>query len=533
MRAEPLCAERRSPRHAKSAFVTAFFALLLVPRPGGATSITDSAGTVFFLKSGTHRWIQAARGQAVNKGDQVRLAMGARATLTFDDASRVELSPGSSFTLKDDDPQASEVSLTLGSLRAWVTKRRDRRFQVRTPTAVAAVRGTEFSVDVAAEGVTRVQMFNGLLAVSDNKGNEVLIKDTQSVEVTAQGIGQVAGAARGGERDPRSAREIARREVGLEMTKEEVQAAAALEQKNAVYQEGKALIDVNGMRVRVEEYIVRPDPNQFKLVVLNERTDRFDYFYYKGTFFQTLPDDLSIALRQLPGCIGSQCQYWLTGYETARSNTQDNMLEITSGGHQIDVNNTGQGLNADGNPYDAVTAAYDPATDQFTNLTLGAPGVNNPALNQPFFQTVFDNYRLTFNGVEHGSWSPFGAATITTTRPSVAGGLAYLDTTVVQYPADGCAPPNCTYTEEGVLHQVVYAENVGGTIWEKYDNYIISDEGKIAGLADFAGVTSGSSYKSALLNWNYQQIVTASEFGGRKIDLVVEPKIFIKSGLIP
>ncbi|MDD5303522.1 MAG: hypothetical protein PHS14_10490 [Elusimicrobia bacterium] len=40
-------------------------------------------------------------------------------------------------------------------------------------------------------------------------------------------------------------------------------------------------------------------------------------------------------------------------------------------------------------------------------------------------------------------------------------------------------------------------------------------------------------FKQTLLGWNFQTIVTACEFGGRKIDLVVEPKIFIQSGLIP
>ena len=35
-----------------------------------------------------------------------------------------------------------------------------------------------------------------------------------------------------------------------------------------------------------------------------------------------------------------------------------------------------------------------------------------------------------------------------------------------------------------------------------------------------------------LLKWNYEQQDTATEFQGRNIDLVVEPKIFIKSGLI-
>lgn len=77
------------------------------------------------------------------------------------------------------------------------------------------------------------------------------------------------------------------------------------------------------------------------------------------------------------------------------------------------------------------------------------------------------------------------------------------------------------------------AESADKTKWERYDNYIISNEGKIAKTSDFAGLTSGTEYKQRLLDWNFQTIVTASEFQGRKIDLAVEPKIFIQSGLIP
>ena len=83
------------------------------------------------------------------------------------------------------------------------------------------------------------------------------------------------------------------------------------------------------------------------------------------------------------------------------------------------------------------------------------------------------------------------------------------------------------------MHQVVFLSDNSGAIWEKYDSYIISDEGRVAQNADFAGATTGASYKQTLLKWNFQTIVTASEFNGRKIDLAVEPKIFIQSGLIP
>jgi hypothetical protein len=502
-----------------------FFLLVLLATPcQAAVTLVEATGRVFFLKSGSSGWGQVSSGQVVSPGDQVRTASGSRATVLFEDGTRAQIGPNGTFTLQESSPSAgATLKLGLGSLRAWVSKAVSKRFEVRTPTAVCSVRGTEFEVRVDGRGDTNVQMFSGLLAVADTAGNEVLLKDDQKITVTDKGLGQVgAGAPSQGPTDSKE-RQALKREVGLEMSKEEVQAAAAIEARNAIYQQGKAIIDVNGNRVRIEEYIIRPTANQFKLVVLNERSDRFDYFYYTGTFNQALPDDISIALRQLPGCIGQMCDWWMTGYQTGRSNTIDNMLEITSGGHPIDVNNNGVGS-------DDVTAAYDPATDQFISLAAGTP----------FFKTLFDTYVLTFNGVEHGRW---GLSAAGLAQPLANGGRATNYTgditqssggtyTTVQT-SPGCSPPDCTYTENGVMHSVVYAANGAGTTWERYDNYIISDEGKVATSADFAGATTGTLYKQRLLGWNFQTIVTASEFGGRKIDLAVEPKIFIQSGLIP
>ena len=118
---------------------------------------------------------------------------------------------------------------------------------------------------------------------------------------------------------------------------------------------------------------------------------------------------------------------------------------------------------------------------------------------------------------------------------NTVGDVTYTNVTTVQN-SPACAPPNCTYNEigEGIFHDVVYSANAAGDIWEKYDSYVISDLGKVAKTSDFAATGfGGQAFKTTLLNWNFQTIVTASEFGGRSIDLVVEPKIFIQSGLIP
>ena len=265
--------------------------------------------------------------------DSVRTGLKAQATLIFDDGSKVELGPNASFTLEEASGNRASLQLGFGALKAFVAKLQGRKFQVRTPTAVCSVRGTEFRVEVMTGGRTVVDLYRGLLGVEDQQGRQVLMHPNERLQIDLGGIGSPSAVPSQGEIQQSQFHTVMRREMSLDMSKEEVQAAAAREIKLAEFQQGKALVDVFGERVRLEEYIIRPSGNQFKLVVLNERANRFDYFYYLGTFNATLPTDLSLALRQLGGTIDNAPTWWLTSYETGRSNTRDSMIELANGGH--------------------------------------------------------------------------------------------------------------------------------------------------------------------------------------------------------
>jgi len=534
----------------------------------------ELTGKAQVLPAGLSEWRLVAKGDTLSNGDQLHTFRGAKATLAFDDGSKVEIGPNSNFTLDTSATEGVSVRLTLGSLRSWVEHMAGRRFEVHTPTAVCSVRGTEFSVDVDAQGRTGIQMFSGILAVGDNRGNEMLIRDRESLRVSDRGLGDVKGRRAEGLQPTlkQKLKELAKRESGFETAKESVQAAVAGRTLNAVYQEGKTVININGDRVRIEEYIVRPTPTSFKLVVLDYAQHSMNYFYYHGIFNTTLPTDLSIALSQIQGCINTSCQYYMTGYDTGRSNGIDTMLEVASGGHQIDVNNDGYSYTPPSGPTqtDAVYYAFNTKTNQYTTITVGAPGINTlpvaqggngTGLNQSFFQTLFDYDTLTFDGVPHGGWVPAdatqaianggpgianfgvqgqgaGAATSITSvlfngsivSPTTLTSPQYLQST--QNPG-GCSPPNCTYNDPGIIHEVVYEANNDGSTWDKFDSYIISDAGKVATQAAFAGTTSGTTFNEVMLHYNFEMVVTASEFQGRSIDLVVAPKLFIESGLIP
>ncbi|MDO8806340.1 MAG: FecR family protein [Elusimicrobiota bacterium] len=479
-------------------------AAFLLMQNAQCASVVSYKGEVEYKKAPSQDWKRLEGvGLQLAGGDEVRTKRASTAEILMDSGSRVRLAPVSAFKLSGEDSEQTSMELTSGKLLAWV-KKFSNKFHVKTPTVVCAVRGTEFSLDVDPQTAnTQVDLFRGTLAVQDNLGNELMLQEGMRLSVTPEGLGapqRISGALEG---ERQSGRDTLTREVGLAMSKEAVLAAAAEEIKLAEYQQGKSLIDVFGNRVQLEEYVMRPAPDQFKLVVLNKRESRLDYFFYKGTFNTTLPADLNLALKQVGGTPGTPAWY-LTASQTGRSNTIDTVEENSWGGHPVDVNG-----NLD--PDDNVTSYFDSSTDLFVPVT------------GTFYKTLFDNYSIKYNGTETYSWAPV--------TPNVQ---SYLSSAITATIFGGNANYNIepSFPDGTYLHNRIRETYGTGDDFTQYDNYIIDNDGNTASLADFAGVTGGPQYKEALLKWNFQQVITSSFFGGRKIDLVVEPKILIQSGLV-
>lgn len=513
-------------------------------------TITSVSGSATVKAAETSLWYSARTGAAVKSGQKVKTMPRSRVRIDLPDGSRVEVNANSQVDLSSLKSKNPTFALSMGKLKAWVSKNAKRAsFQVRTPIAVCSVRGTEFTVEVDKDGKTEIEVDKGLVGVRtvDGTGEEVPVGAGESLSVS--GRGALTGNLK---RETGAEEKAVRREVGLEMNKEEVQNAAAAEMRLAEYQEGKAMVDVNGMRVRLEEYIMRPAADTFKLVVLNERDSRFDYFYYKGKFNKELPQDLGTALQEMGGKVGETApDYYLTEYEQAFSNTQDYSKDTASGGHPVKItyNNDGTFTLTDGqstkniDAYNNTDKAYNPLADTFDASQSSALDLSiyNPATDkfeaftagETVWKTRFNSYEHVINGIRKQEYIP--------TDPSKGILVADEDGHWVYPSLDsegntiygewGIASGESTAPDADVLHNRLKLNYFDGT-FEQYDTYIISDEGKIASSSEFNGITSGREYKDRLLNWNYEQVMTASEFQGRKIDLVVEPKIFIKSGLI-
>ncbi|MBA3065726.1 FecR domain-containing protein [bacterium] len=308
--------------------------------------VTNVGGTVEYSRSGAESsgiiseplstlWTLLTKGVYLQENDIVKTGPDGKASLVLDTGSQIDIGPSTNVKIAKLTDNDTLLDMAMGELTNKIEKLKEENvsFAVKTPASVCAVRGTKFSVIVDKSGKTRVNVFAGVVSAREISGigEEIYIRQNQFLEI-------LPGIAPGQAADlsfAPTAREVLMtkaefmNEVRMDMTKEQVQAAAAVEIKNAEYEQGKTMTDYFGQRVRIEEYIVRPQSDQFKFVALNERDNRFDYFTWLATFNKDLPADLSVA-NQIAFNEGSWSDlnppfYWIKEHDCAASNTVDSV----------------------------------------------------------------------------------------------------------------------------------------------------------------------------------------------------------------
>ncbi|WP_374367690.1 FecR domain-containing protein [Dongia sp.] len=175
-----------------SAVSVAVFGLFMADRSARAQElaigrVSRSVGAVSVIRGGA---VQAGAIDApVSESDQIRTGPDGRAEITFSDGSVLTVGPDSEVALSAfaPDPQASNavIDLLSGIVRVTVNKATEwGRFDVRTSTAVASVRGTDYLVEETG-AASAVFVAEGRVAVSSRAGaGTVVIRAGQGVDVT-------------------------------------------------------------------------------------------------------------------------------------------------------------------------------------------------------------------------------------------------------------------------------------------------------------------------------------------------------------
>jgi hypothetical protein len=163
--------------------------------PGGAL-ILDLSGTLEIHGPNGEK-LSVTRDTPLPEGTTIATGREAKVLLRLDDGSEVLLASQSSLLLKRTYQQSgtSLFQLLLGRLRAVVTKRYTGTpsFQLGTPTAIVAVRGTRFYVEVNSHEVTEVDVEQGTVQVTSRKDPDdfVLVQTGYSTRVGPDMIPEV------------------------------------------------------------------------------------------------------------------------------------------------------------------------------------------------------------------------------------------------------------------------------------------------------------------------------------------------------
>jgi hypothetical protein len=154
--------------------LSALLPAMLLALPGWAMSAPVAEVMAVIGDASTGRVAQPRKllkGDQLEVGAELRTGPKGRVRLRFIDGSTVVLSDNTQFRIErfeagKGEPRDAALALELGLMGQTVTKSDKGQWSVRTPTAVTAVRGTEFVVEVGDDRGTDVQVQTGRVDVS-------------------------------------------------------------------------------------------------------------------------------------------------------------------------------------------------------------------------------------------------------------------------------------------------------------------------------------------------------------------------------
>ena len=139
----------------------------------GALQVTSLTGPVQWRAASSRTFIPLTRSTAVIQvGDELKTGDGAQVILTAPDTSYMVVSENSKLVIEDfwSGNDRSIMNLILGQVRFYIQRLggRPNPYSVRTPTALIAVRGTIFDVNVDPAQIVLVQCFEGQVKVENS-----------------------------------------------------------------------------------------------------------------------------------------------------------------------------------------------------------------------------------------------------------------------------------------------------------------------------------------------------------------------------
>ena len=135
-----------------------------------AAQIVALAGQGQTRAPGVEPWSPAVLAQQLGSGADVRTLALSSAALLLADRTQIRMAAEAQVRLCESQPARTVLELAAG--RLWArTKKTPASLQLQTPAALAVVRGTDWDVQVDAQGRTTLTVLSGLVELSNPQGS--------------------------------------------------------------------------------------------------------------------------------------------------------------------------------------------------------------------------------------------------------------------------------------------------------------------------------------------------------------------------
>lgn len=268
--------------------------------------VLNLSGSVEVKADRDAEWASAEKNMEIREGGAVRTGADGAAVVLMPNKSKVWMRENSGLEIEQRKTLASRLSLLFGRMKVRVPHlMRKERFEVRTPAAVCAVRGTEFTVDATPEGAMDIKVLYGEVklnfTVPPVKGkSEIHIPQGQFLSLAEKGKPAKQALLTKEQEyralenwnpglDPKERMaEIVEKENSRAQIKEFAKVTTSAEQqvkafintaKESDLEAGRTLNDIHGNLVRVEQRLIRPDPYTMQFFNIVKRPVYRDYEY--------------------------------------------------------------------------------------------------------------------------------------------------------------------------------------------------------------------------------------------------------------
>ncbi|HNW44475.1 MAG TPA: FecR family protein [Elusimicrobiales bacterium] len=507
---------------------------VLLPLAAGAAEvkILSLNGSVEARQSRDGQWVAAAQNMEVAEGGAVRTNADGAAVLLMPNKTKVWVKDSSTLEIEQRQTLASRLALVYGRIKLRVPHlMRKEKFEVRTPAAVCAVRGTELTLETTEEGKMNLQVLFGEVkltyAIPPEKGrSEFNIPQGQGLAIDEKGKSSkpvllTAATERAALEnwDPGLAPE--ERQKGLqakendraqikEFAKVTNNAESTVKSflnvvKESDLEAGRTMNDIHGNLVRVDQRMMRPDNKTIQFFNLVKRPDYAAYtntnamaaahgFAYYGGAVTNRLDLMQMNVgfnKDLP----QRIEEW-PGFFNSNDVKADYMSTIMA-------NKT------DGNIFFVATGAkYDALTDEMKNNANVLFGFGSSEDGVIVSGVLTDDAGITaaqgLNKISKLEFADNGSSDgqlkYTNGNTSVIGGSAGGDVRWFQR-ANVASPTSYSYSSEDAgsdqiwnysaeLYHMGGVANTATNVWYTMESYVIGNGGGIKSKDDFTNSSS-------------------------------------------